>query len=95
MEEEEIDIRKLADLLEPGDAEILKDIRDNVRLAHKEERIFQDCVRAIKERELEHKEKELITRLSMADEEENEEVIRELTQELMNIQKMRKTVGGR
>ena len=50
---------------------------------------------AIKERELEHKEKELITRLSMADEEENEEVIRELTQELMNIQKMRKTVGGR
>lgn len=95
MEEEEIDIRKLADLLEPGDAEILKDIRDNVRLAHKEERIFQDCVRAIQERELEHKEKELITRLSMADEEENEEVIRELTQELMNIQKMRKTVGGR
>lgn len=94
-EQEDIDVQRLMDMLEPEDAAALKEIQENVRLAHKEEQIFQDCVRAIEERELEHKEKELIMRLSMADEEENEETIRELTQELMNIQKLRKTVGGR
>ena len=36
------------------------------------------------------KEKEIIMRLSMADEEENSGSIKELTEELMNIQKMLK-----
>ena len=45
-------------------------------------------------KELTQKEQELIMRLSMADEEENKEMIRELTQELMNIQKMMKNGRG-
>lgn len=93
-ENEEIDIRKLADLLDADDVKALKDILENVRLAHKEEKIFEDCIEMIQNKELAQKEQTLIMRLSMADEEENEELIRELTQELMNIQKLRKNGRG-
>ncbi|MCI7303483.1 MAG: DNA primase [Clostridiales Family XIII bacterium] len=93
-EHEEIDVRKLADGLETNNAEILKNILENVRLAHKEEKIFADCLETIRMKELTQKEQELIMRLSMADEEENKEMIRELTQELMNIQKMMKNGRG-
>lgn len=93
-ENEEIDIRRLADLLDTDDVKVLKDILENVRLAHKEEKIFEDCIEMIQDKELAQKEQTLIMRLSMADEEENEELIRELTQELMNIQKLRKNGRG-
>lgn len=93
-ENEEIDIRRLADLLDTDDVKALKDILENVRLAHKEEKIFEDCIEMIQDKELAQKEQTLIMRLSMADEEENEELIRELTQELMNIQKLRKNGRG-
>lgn len=94
VENEEIDIRKLADLLDTGTAEVLRDIFENVRLAHKDEKIFQDCIETIKMKELTQKEQELIMRLSMADEEENRDKIRELTEELMNIQKMMRNGRG-
>jgi len=58
-----------------------------------EEAIFQDCIDNIKTRELTLKGEELILRLSMADE-ENEEVINALTAELINIQKMLKNGRG-
>lgn len=93
-ENEEIDVRKLADGLDTDNGKILKDILENVQLAHKEEKIFADCVETIRMKELTHKEQELIMRLSMADEEENKEMIRELTQELMDIQKMMKNGRG-
>lgn len=93
-EHEEIDVRKLADGLETDNAEVLKNILKNVRLAHKEEKIFADCLETIRKKELTQKEQELIMRLSMADEEENKEMIRELTQELMDIQKMMKNGRG-
>jgi hypothetical protein len=52
--------------------------------------LFKDCIDTIKSKELVRKEKEIIMRLSMADEEENSDNIRELTEELMNIQKLLK-----
>ncbi|MCQ4635950.1 DNA primase [Anaerovorax odorimutans] len=94
VENEEIDVRKLADGLDADNAEVLKNILENVRLAHKEEKIFADCIETIRMKELTQKEQELIMRLSMADEEENKETIRELTQELMDIQKMMKNGRG-
>lgn len=83
----ELDLKKLADTLEPGDASALSDIMENVQLAH-EEKVFQDCIETIRTKELTRKEKELIMRLSMADEEENSDSINEMTQELMRIQKL-------
>ena len=93
-ENEELDVRKLADALEPSDEQALQGIMENVRLAHKEEQIFEDCIRAIKRKELVHREQELIMQLSIADEENNTELVTALTQELMNIQMMIKNGRG-
>lgn len=90
---EELDISRLMDMLELEDVRELEGILENVRLAGKEEQLFSDCVNAIKRKEWAKKEQELIMRLSMADE-ENEETIIELTKELMEIQMMIKNGRG-
>lgn len=92
-EHEELDIPRLMDMLEQEDVRELESIMENVRLAGKEEQLFSDCINAIKRNELTRKEQELIMRLSMA-EEENEDTITELTQELMKIQMMIKNGRG-
>ena len=88
-EGEDIDINKLADQLENTDSTILNDIMNNVQITD-ERQLFKDCIETIKSKELVRKEKEIIMRLSMADEEENFDSIKELTEELMNIQKLLK-----
>ncbi|MCB6993686.1 DNA primase [bacterium 210820-DFI.6.37] len=93
-ENDQIDTRGLEDQLDAGDVQVLKDITENVRLAHNEETMFSDCVHAVQMKELVRKEQEIILKLSMADEEENMEAITELTQELMNIQKLIKNGRG-
>lgn len=86
-QDQELDLKTLADTLESADLSVLTDIMENVQLSH-EEKVFQDCIETIHTRELTKKEKELILRLSMADEEENSDSINELTQELMRIQQL-------
>ena len=86
---EEIDIRKLADQLEYNDSSVLGEIMDNVQITSNEQ-LFNDCMYTIRSKELTKKEQEIIMRLSMADEEENIDSIRELTEELMKIQKLLK-----
>ena len=86
-EGEAVDIRKLADQMEPAENRALQDIIDNVQISN-ESAVFRDCIEKIKTRELSKKEKELIMRISMAEEEENIDIINELTQELMRIQKL-------
>ncbi|MCI8647994.1 MAG: DNA primase [Firmicutes bacterium] len=93
-ENEELDIRRLIDSLDPEDADALQDIMENVRLAHKEEQIFSDCIHTIKRNGLVQREQELIMQLSIADEEDNTEQITALTKELMNIQMMIKNGRG-
>lgn len=86
---EEIDIRKLQDSLEERERNILNDIMENIHLAGKEEIIFNDCIHSINNRIVIRKERDLIFRLSMADEEENIEKINEITRELMELQKLK------
>ncbi|HZK87718.1 MAG TPA: DNA primase [Anaerovoracaceae bacterium] len=86
---EEVDIRKLQDSLEERERNILNDIMENIHLAGKEEIIFNDCVHNINNRIVIRKERDLIFRLSMADEEENIEKINEITKELMELQKLK------
>lgn len=90
---EELDIPRLMDMLDQEDVQALESIMKNVRLAGNEEQLFADCVNTMERNELMRKEQELIMRLSMA-EEENEETITELTQELMEIQMMIKNGRG-
>lgn len=86
---EEVDIRKLQDSLEERERNILSDIMENIHLAGKEEIIFNDCVHNINNRIVIRRERDLIFRLSMADEEENIEKINEITKELMELQKLK------
>ena len=53
----------------------------------REDSIYNDCIDRIRLNELKKQENEIITRLSMADEDENGEEIVKLTKQLMDIQK--------
>jgi DNA primase len=86
---DEVDIRKLQDSLEDRERIVLSDIMDNIHLAGKEEIIFNDCIHNINNRIMIKKERDLIFKLSMADEEENMEKINEITKELMELQKLK------
>ncbi len=70
--------------------EQLNDILNEVLLGGNENKVFEDCIRKWKDNELFKKENHLITLLSLADEEDNQERIRELTDKLMEIQIKRK-----
>ncbi len=87
-ENDEIDIKRLQDSVEPEESSVLIDIIENVKLAGVPEKVFEESKRSIKEKVLKKKEKELVLKLSLADEEENQEKIKEYTLELMEIQKI-------
>lgn len=100
-DDEEIDIKKVADSIEPEENAFLKDLIENVHLADKEEQIFQDCIARIDSERLARREKEIIKVLSILDEEGsqkldaegNEHNIEELMKELMEIQKSKNNDG--
>ena len=85
-----VDINKLLDGLPRADGDRLSEIMDHVIVGGNEEKVFDDCVRTWKQNRLAKEEQRLITLLSMADEEDNQERIRQLTEELMKIQRERK-----
>ena len=73
--------------LEPDEQSVLQNIVDNIRLAGKEELIFAECIKTYEEERLFKKQHDIILRISLADEQENPDEIRNLTEELMEIQK--------
>lgn len=66
----------------------------NTLVAGYEEQIYLDSVRRIEISEMKKRESEIKVMLSLADEEENGENIKELTEELMEIQKWINEQGG-
>lgn len=89
---EEVDINKIKDNLEPDENELLVDILENIRLSDKNEQVFLECAHEIKKQNLMRREEEIITVLSIIDEEsgENTERIRELLSALAEIQEEKK-----
>ena len=83
---DEIDLKKLADGLDEECVGALTDTLESVFLAGKEEQVFNDCVGKIELADLVSRENELVLKLSMADEVENNEQIDSLTRELIEIQ---------
>lgn len=92
-DEKELDLMKLQDSLEQDEMIVLSDIIDNVQFSDKEEQVLQECLNKIEVEELQEKENSLLIRLSMADEEENQEMIRILTEELMDLQRKKMERG--
>ena len=82
----EDDVTDLADELEGDCFTTFMDIMENVSLAGKEEQILSDCVNKIELGGLVEKEKEIVLKLSMADESGNAAQIDGLTRELMEVQ---------
>ena len=86
-DQKHIDIQDLKDMLDEDTALFIEEIEDEVIPHGREERIFEDCIRLIRKNKLKDSEESILMRLSMADENENEKEILELTQQLMEIQK--------
>lgn len=89
--DEPVDQRKLLEALTEAEAQALRQAFSEVLLGVDHEGVFRDCVERGREEALNRREKEILMRLSMADEEgSHDEMIRNLTNELMKIQKERK-----
>lgn len=92
------DITLMAESLDEESAACLRSIEESMgrgSIPHgKEEKVFSECIEKVRGDMLKREEKEIITRLSMADEEENEQEIIRLTEALIDIQKKIRNKGG-
>ncbi len=86
-DEKHTDAVDIKDVLDHTGAALIEEIKDEVIPSGREDRIFEDCIRLIRRNMLRNSEEGILMKLSMADENENEKEIRELTQQLMEIQK--------
>jgi DNA primase len=84
---EEIDINKLADSIDNGSADVFRSIVENVSLGGKDQEILEDCIITMEIEKLRNRYEEINTIIELADETENQEKIRQLMTEQMEIQK--------
>ena len=92
---EDFDSAQIMDCLDPDESQNLSGELDRIIIAGNEDKVFAECIRKWELDKLLLKEKQLIDRLSLADEEAGVESIKELTEELMKVQSKIKTYGGR
>lgn len=88
-------LNQLMDRLEPEESEALNRSMENIVIAGNEEQVFRECIHTWQRKCLLQREQDLITRLSLADEENNADSINQLTMELMEVQKEMNSHGGR
>lgn len=86
----QVDRNRLMDALSEKEAEKVQEILSHVVVGGSAEQVFADCVRTWNRERLRKEEQRLITLLSMADEENNQDRIVQLTDKLMQIQRERK-----
>lgn len=82
-----LDMNRLKDFLDENSSRCLDIIDGKIIPAGREKNIFDDCIGLIEKEMLKKQESEIISKLSMADEEDNREDIISLTQQLIEIQK--------
>ena len=85
---EDIDINKLADSLDEETIKVFRNIVDNVYLGGKDQEILEDCIITLEIEKLRDRYEEISTIIELADETENQEKIRQLMTEQMEIQKL-------
>ncbi len=84
-----IDSKKIMDQLEPEESAMLQHIIEDILIGGKVDEVFEQCIKTYNYEKLLHEEQELITMLSLADEENNKDKIKELTERLIKVQKQR------
>ncbi len=92
---EDFDESEVMERLDPDESQRLMALLDGVIIAGNEDKVFAECVASWKLDGLLAKEKLLIDRLSLSDEEVSGDSIKELTEELMGVQAKIKSYGGR
>lgn len=85
-----VDVNSVIDSLPQEQAAVLQELLDHVIIGGNEEEVFSDCLRTFADSKLAKEEQQLLTLLSMADEENNQERIIALTDQLIEVQKKRK-----
>ena len=68
---------------------------DKVIIAGNEETVLRQCIKSYENAALENRQKQLMDSLSIAEGEKNEEAIKKLTLELMEVQKKLHEYGGK
>ncbi len=86
-DDEEIDIKKLAELLEPEDEAVLNGIQEGISLGGKIQEVFEECIDLHTKKKLKGQENEILLQLQIAEEEGNSQKARELTAKLIEIQR--------
>ena len=81
-QEESFSKERVLQQLSPEDALVLQQV-ENQEVLGSMDTVFRDCLHTVKKQQLEEEEDLLITRLSLADEEENQTEIRQLTEQLI------------
>ena len=84
----------ILDRLEPEEGQQLLRRLEQVIIAGNEEQVFAECLHKKEYDKLRSKERELIDRLSLADESADENAVQQLTKELMEVQDKMKSHGG-
>ncbi len=82
-----IDLNQMMDRLSDAELAGLQEVQQHVVVGGNEAQVFADCIRTWNTARLRKEEQQLMTLLSMADENDNQERIIELTDQLMKIQR--------
>ena len=80
---------RIADEMDEDGRLLIREIMEQVMLDPDHDQVFRDCVRTWKKDVLARREKDILLQLSIADEENNAERIRTLSDELIEIQKQK------
>lgn len=92
---EDFNRSEIMDRLDPDESMMLAAELDRIMIAGNEDRVFDDCICKWKLSCLKNKEKQIIDRLTLADETASADITDKLTHELMKVQAKIKTYGGR
>ena len=90
----DFDRSEILDRLEPEESQTLLRTLDRIVIAGNEEQVFAECLQKKERSRWIAKEKELIDRLSLADEETDADTLQQLTRELMEVQRKMNAHGG-
>lgn len=87
-----MEVEDVMGMLEDDEGMILQEILSSTIIDGNHHNVFKECVSKNKLEILSEKEKQLFIKLSMAEEQSDEKVIRDITDELMRVQKSKKLI---
>ncbi len=85
--ERPLDINTIKDLLNQSDSDLLDEITEKIIPGDKEQAIFDECIKYIRLKKLKKEDRDIRLKLSLADNETDQQKVRELLERHMEIQK--------